>query len=343
MKTQGNNAAAQSKTSSEIQNRLAALVAILSAAFAVFLISSPPAQASRARELVMFRGDPGDVLSGGSLFYETPYNIFYNPSYVNNFENWAVIEKSNGQGSAQAGAVARISGYSFGLYANRVEAMPVASPHRSQMRPVELFVGSGSEVRWGLSAGYGRYENTTNELSLRGGLQVSSWEPFAGYRRGRDRQGTTEYRSDEILVGVKYRLDAWTPYFVLQDEELKTRAEGAPAKSTSQLTAGGGLGFSRAVSEQVRLNSSLSFWRRADQTLLPFYLSLEGDVNSWLMLRGGFAFRKNSAGRLGATIHIGKMDLDWAFGNDRQTEALDAPNFEFGNGFFSSASLTYSW
>src|SRR4051812_7704424 len=83
--------------------------------------------AARAHLAVMGTGDAGLLgnafNSGGSFYYDDAYNMFYNPAYVNDFRNWATIEKFNGSASAMGGFATKISNMYLGLFVNRADAI----------------------------------------------------------------------------------------------------------------------------------------------------------------------------------------------------------------------------
>jgi hypothetical protein len=130
----------------------------------------------------------------------------------------------------------------------------------------------------------------------------------------------------------------------------------------------------------VKLNYALSVWSIKDSTdggaptdatrlTVPVDFSLEGDANSWLTLRAGLGYHlydraglssgqkdtvaDMTTGRVGATVHAGKADVDFAVGklgiaNEGTTgsgegAAYDNQTLDFGNGFFAAAAFTYHW
>jgi len=297
--------------------------------------------ASRARLLTMFTGDGGSVLNGGSFYYDDDYNIFYNPSYVNDFKNWAIIEKSNGLQGAQAGAVGSIGNFNLGLYMNRVETLTGVYARPNTLRPLELFFGSDMGVKWGFGISYGRANRDTQDLTFRAGIQYAGFEPFFSWKAvGKDKVGTVELENDDIMAGLRYRFGEWSPYFAYRDIDGNVGA----SKVVDTTVVGFGLGRSSKLTEGVTLNYSLGYWNRKlvrtnSQNIVPLDLSVEGDLTNWLTLRGGFAYRTSSAGRLGATIHMGKLDFNWAFGNSDGVESLDDETFDLTDGLFTAASL----
>jgi hypothetical protein len=89
---------------------------------AVGLLSASAAMASQARQSVMGNQDPAGVLGGGSygsFYYDDRNNMFYNPAYINDFKNWAAIEKTNGANGANGGFVNNFGMVNVGFWFNR--------------------------------------------------------------------------------------------------------------------------------------------------------------------------------------------------------------------------------
>src|SRR5690606_10539677 len=113
-----------------------------------------------------------------------PYNIFYNPAYVNDYKNWATIEKSNSPGNtAQGGFINSFLNFNFGLYLNRVDGVARLNSTASSdtysnytnMRPVDIFLGADMGVKWGLSlttASYTIGNQTQSDLTGKLGVIV---------------------------------------------------------------------------------------------------------------------------------------------------------------------------
>lgn len=218
-------------------------------AFILAFSISPPSRATIARQIVLggqplFRfgvhsatsttagsGNTGLVTPlNGSLWYDDDYNSFYNPAYINDLRDYAVIEKGF-EGGLFQGA---FENYVFGVYLNRgnpggndeatgpgtaygnshlvrpglgAKKGFVGSSARiaSTQRPIDIFVAGDTLVRWGahLSWAYNRDESlaTTTESGAEVtarywhadiGLQVLGFEPFFGT--------TFESRYDNRLV-----------------------------------------------------------------------------------------------------------------------------------------------
>lgn len=319
-------------------------------AVALSILASIPAQASRARNLVMFTGDGGEVLNGGSFYYDDEYNIFYNPAYVNEFKNWGIIEKSNGSGngSAQAGFVASLLGlYNIGLYMNRVQSLsPGLFTTTTEMKPVEIFFGADMGIRWGLGVGYAREDSDSQDLNLKLGAMVSDFEPFVNFRpMSKDRSATgAEIKNHDILVGTRYKWGEWIPYAAFRN----SKSTLAGIDTNKRTVFGLGLARNTKISEEVRLNYSFSYWNRklnqgTAANLFPIDFSVEADAAQWVTVRGGFAFRERSRGRLGATFHISKVDVDWGLGGSAAAENLDTETLGLDQGFFTALSIGYKW
>ena len=329
--------------------------------------------ASRATNLVLGAGDAGTVLQGGSFFYEDNYNIFYNPAYVNDFKNWAIIEKSGApNATAQGGFVASIASFNFGLYLNRGNAIPsqlglasggfgVPGTITNQwspnpVRPIDVFIGGDMGFKWGLGLTYSSAATIAGNSSLvvlHGGAEINGFEPFvSGTVSGSDVNGSHSF----FRGGARYKWGEWTPYLAFATFNDPINALGTA--SNHELNIGGGLGRNAHIAEGVRLLYALSYWSVNDsvnsRNILPIDLSLEGDVVTWMTLRAGLSYRlidrtsgvsagDNTTGRFGATAHAGKVDFEFAVGGGSAAGNIDSGSFDLANGLFTAANLTYRW
>jgi hypothetical protein len=355
-------------------------------------LTASNAFASRATNLVMGTGDAGTVLNGGSLYYDDAYNIFYNPAYINDFKNFAIIEKSNAPGlSAQGGFTTSFLNFNLGFYFNRGNA-DYLSPGigtgvnagtgavngpglftggaaiANQLRPFEFFVGADMGIKWGLSLLYGSANLPTggySDLVLSAGAEVQNFDPFVNVRVVANDPATNSSHSF-VRGGLKYHWGEWAPYAAVAywNDQTTTQAK--------ELNAGVGLGRNTKVAEGVRLNYAISYWNSSDsgnisgsRNILPIDVSLEGDAATWLTLRAGLSYRlmdkfnglsqtdiatggpnNETTGRIGATLHAGKVDVEWAVGKNQTLLGegnVDAQQFDVASGFFTAANVTVHW
>lgn len=303
--------------------------------------------------------------SHGSLFHDGKYNMFYNPSYSNDFKNWVAIEKTNGLAgldSAEGGFVTSFMNYNFGMYFNRGDAVMTGAGANAyangvNFRPIDVIVSGDIGVEWGFGLTYGAAHassaTTASDLTLRLGAQMSGLEPFASVKLvGSDRVADSETRYATYGAGLRYRWGEWAPYLNWRHDR-STPAGGATARDH---ILGVGLARNTKFDESVRLNYAFGLWRgtAARRTLIPVHIGVEGDLNSWITARAGLSYnvydRANNvtvadttAGALGATLHVGKIDFDWAVGHVGSGEDVNDGAFALDSGFFSAASLAYSW
>jgi hypothetical protein len=398
---------------------------ILVAFAALGVLVGSNAFASRAHEVVMGTGDGHSVLNGGSFFYDDNRNIFYNPAYVNDFKNWASIEKSNHPGTtAEGGFVASFSNINVGAYFNRGDAV-VAFPGLATgaltagtlagtagggkgnpgsatyfsgsdpLRPIELFIGGDMGVKWGLGLTYASSSvaSTAGDTSTKGnkgyfaaniGAAVQGFEPFFGIQLiGNDLD--KDKKHSHVRGGFRYHWGEWTPFAAILATSYKDETVANTVSKVNGTNWGFGLGRSAKISEGARLNYALSYWSVNEKTtvgatgsevetsynrgIVPIDMSVEGDLASWLTLRAGLGFRvfdsiggpaaqdvsDTTTARVGAGLHFGKADIDWAFGagnNGLGAETTDAgpgasqvDSQTLGLGFsvFTALGVTYHW
>ncbi len=304
---------------------------------------SEASYASRARLLVLGDGSGGQLLNNfngggnsGSLIYDDPYSIFYNPALLSDHLNWAVVEKSNGKGSAQGGFTTSILNFKTAVYFNR----PIEGTYGSTIAPVDFLIAADMGVKWGLGFTYGRADDSNKYIGFRLGFSYLGFEPFLNTTL----QGSsTSGKNSNIFTGLRYQLGEWTPYFAFRSDKVGSSDSG------SNQVVGFGVGRHFDVAEGVKMNWSLSYFNKKTGSssashVFPFELSVEAEAASWLTIRGGFSYKKsNSSARIGAGIYVGKATFDWVVGGSTGSEDLDSTSFGFDSSFFSAASLSYEW
>ena len=340
---------------------------LLAVALALGILATSNAFASRARTLVLGTGDGGLFLQGGTFFYDDARNIFYNPSYVNDFKNYGIIEKSNYPGgTAEGGFVTSLSSFNLGVYLNRESSITnfignMATYTTGAQRPIEIFFGGDmNNVKWGAGVDYSMANGggqTDTNLIFRLGAQVADFEPFGwisaiGNENIATAGNTSKYKT--YGLGLRYKMGEWLPYAGWTEDKVN---------DTSGQVYLIGLGRTTKIGEGARMNYALAYVRKTNinRNILPLDVSVEADANSWLTVRGGLSHNiydrtgsattgANTTGRIGAGFHVGKADLDFAIGKGAALPAvaetggiLDAQVFDISNGFFSQASVAYHW
>lgn len=289
------------------------------------IVGANSALASRARVNVMGQGDNGFIFNGsGSLYYDDMYNIFYNPSYVNDFKNWVIIEKGPGgagsTNSAEGGFVTSMMGMNLGVFMNREDAFTLtrlsgaADGSLYGTRPIDVIIGGDHGVKWGLGLTYGSGNSSnaliekSRQLSTRLGVQVADFAPWVDYRLiGRTKvisaAGGAETKNKDLTVGVKYTYGDWTPYAAVRMESQKV-ADSYVAGSAiaSRRTYLLGVGRNAKLGENARLVYNVNIGQNVDRNqgagnsdqkrlVVPADLALEADVASWITVRGGLQYR----------------------------------------------------
>lgn len=365
---------------------------ILALILAVGMVAGSQAFASRARLLVLGTGDAGQALdtqgNGGSFLTEDAYNMFYNPSYVNEYKDWAIVEKTGGPlvsgetftangvnpsqtavtsttQRAEGGFVTGIANLNLGLYMNRVTQLENwTQANALNMHPIDLTIGGDMGVKWGLGLSYANFkkeDKSNTNLDVRFGAQVEGFDPFISFKAiGNEKVGVDKKHKD-MSIGTRYHYGEWTPYLMFR----QSKYDG----NTTRNALGLGTARKMKVAEGVRVEYGFGLWKRSNKSyttnttgftrghnrlVIPVDVAVEGDATSWLTLRGGVSYNlwdreqgntssDVTTGRLGAGLHFGKMTFDWAIGSTAGTENLDGQTFDFANGLFSAASLSYNW
>jgi hypothetical protein len=337
---------------------------IVSAIVLAGMIASSQAFASDARELVMGKGGAGAYSTdGGSFYYESAYNIFYNPAYINDFKNWAIFEKGNGNDGASAGFVTSMMNWNMGVFFNRNNewnTLRTLGATTLANNSTDVMFGGDMGVKWGLGLKYGHGEGggvKSKDLTVRVGAEVSGLDPFVRFKAiGKDEAAAGETKYKDIGFGARYHFGEWTPYAAYDMYKVQPAATGETKYNTLVV----GVGRETKLTEGARLVYAL-YWMNAKTTTagvetksntIPLDMAVEADAASWLTVRGGLAHQLNGAGlttaRLGGSFHLAKADLDYAFGNSAPGTAPGAPtadseNIGFDSGTFHKVSLRYSW
>ena len=264
---------------------------------ALSVVAGSDAFASRARLTVAGTGDGGTLLDGsgvgGSMYVDDAYNMFYNPSYVNDYKDWGIIERSNGNSvtnsDAFGGFVTSMMNFNWGIFFNRTGALTqynlkrfanataantaTTAENGANMRPIELIMGGDAgSIKYGLGLSYARYRisqgganplNAVNtDMTLKLGAQFDGFDPFFNYKLiGRERgfnsglntESTRNHR--DWMLGLRYHYGEWVPYAAVR----QTKVGGESTRKTY------GLGFARSskVAEGVKLHYGFGLWRNA--------------------------------------------------------------------------------
>ncbi len=264
---------------------------------ALGILAGSQAFATRAKTLVMGTGDGGSFLNGGSFYFDDENNMFYNPAAINDFKNWATIEKSNGPTAttAEGGFVTSMGGFNFGAYLNRGDAVmaypgyvanfgtAVSDINQSTAytsgttpaRPLEIFFGGDMGAKWGLGLHMAKTNNgltastgggpvTYTAVSL--GADFAGLQPFGAFQFiGQDTN--KDKKHSFWRVGTRYKWGEWVPYAALQTTKYKDSTTLATAGAENkEFTWGLGFGRNTKIGDAARLNYALSFWRVKDTT-----------------------------------------------------------------------------
>jgi hypothetical protein len=214
----------------------------------------------------------------------------------------------------------------------------------------------------------------SNDLVVKGGLEWNDFDPFVSWRAlGTDYGSSLSPKNSAFNAGLRYHWGEWTPYAAFRTDSYNGNSDykaygvglARMMKATESVKMGYSIAWFRqstpaqgstAGSNPVLTNGSGAF---GDRTVIPLDINVEADANSWLTLRAGLGFNfmdqvagqtvgDNTTGRIGATAHAGKADFDMAVGKNTGsgTEGAgdtNSQNFDFSNGLFTAAAVSYHW
>jgi len=244
------------------------------------------------------------VSANGSLWYDDDYNVFYNPAYINDTKNRISVEKGVEGGFFKG----EFENFAYGVYFNRggngttgigtssnaqsVYGGSLVAPgfnpsawigtaeNLPTQRPIDLFVGGDTGLKWGLhlawaydrdqtvavGPSFSGGEVTNRYWHLDGGVQVMGLEPYAGitafskYQNNGPNPATASI--DEVNVGARYKYEGWCPYVSFE----KTRVDGSPAQNngvqnqTRVSDFGFGLSHDTKVADGVHIYKNVGLW-----------------------------------------------------------------------------------
>ncbi len=358
---------------------------IISALVLAGMIASTSAFALNARQQVLGTGGAGasNLFTKGAFHYEDAYNMFYNPSYVNDFKNWAAFEKGQNStaSNAEFGFVTSMMNLNMALWMNRAGATPNVT-QAAGSQTLDLLIGGDMGVKWGLGFTYGKQDeavpaaatNSRSYMAASLGAQFSGFDPYVDFvisGDDKDAAGTKTNKYTGMGAGFRYHYGEWTPYASFNSNKNTTEAVGAIAATelkTTTITVGVGrearlaegakimyaiYGQDNKIADATNTNSFQSTF------VVPVNLGVEVDALSWLTLRAGAVhtllssntFRKNTTARIGGVFHVGKVDAEYAFGNGSTSGAgtgatntsADNGNVGFDSGTFHNIGVKYAW
>ena len=296
----------------------------------VGFIFGTDAFASRARNMVTGTGDAGLILgtSGGigSFYEDDAYNMFYNPAYVNDYTNWATIEKSNfsstNAGTTAMGGFATSMGmFNVSLYMNRLDELNAREGKRLVMEPLDVTLGTKwNNISWGLGFQWANHtyrdtavqatgdkeKHTAQLFNLKLGAQAYNFEPFIHWQIKGKYQDTAlvNYTEKKVTAGLKYHWGEWTPYLVYQSAKDEFDAYHGPTSTTTyaqdKTTWGLGLGRHHDMSNKVSMGYSVGYFAqsnksieptiRSNREVVPVEFSASAKALDWMTVRAGVGY-----------------------------------------------------
>ncbi len=297
---------------------------------------SVSAFASQAKNLVTGTGDAGSILGGsgmnGSFYTSDEYNLFWNPAFINGMKSWAIMENDS-TGGPSGGFVTGMGAYNLGVFLNRPGTT-------NGSRAIDLVLGGDKGMNWGAALTRTLSEGEATTTVLKVGAMVGEFEPFLHYtlNDSNGASGAAENSNAGMTIGTRYHWGDWTPYAAYKT----TTATVAGTEGDAVTNMGLGFGRSGKMGD-VSVDYAISYWRQnsGDISVLPLNMTFSGAASSWLTLRGGFShdiMARGTAGatttRVGASVNMGKADLDMAVANT-------ADGMTLGGEVLGNLGLTY--
>jgi hypothetical protein len=314
------------------------------------------------------------------IIEKSNYNQAYTSGDITGPNPTGAFTTQSGGTTAEGGFTTSVGNYTLGVFMNRTDVLSDAIyAHPFDMRPIDIMIGGDNGLKWGLGVTYSAYRATPtgstsmatdNDIIVRIGIEKNDFEPFAWYRLGGDNHfvaGNNVEQNKMWALGLKYHWGEWTPYAAFKKTQFNNINTGT--------IYGAGFGRDTKLTDGIKMAYSLAFFRQASgdsfgfnptvggelnpqRTVVPINFTVEGDAATWITLRAGLGYNlidqvasgtaaDSTSGRIGATIHVNKVDFDWAVG--RQAAAAEAStntnsqDFDIANGFFTAAAVSYKW
>lgn len=270
------------------------------------MLASSSAFASLARLAVMGT-EPAFTSAGaavtvntvnGSLWYDDDYNVFYNPTYVNNNKNYVVVQKGLEGGFFKGewdnfayGVYMNRTGFAganiqgAGMTANATLVSGLTTANLSTQRPIDIFIAGDTGIKWGLhvawaynrdqsaaTAANGGFERSARYWHVDFGAEVVGFEPFIGatfmskiqQSLGQTVSPQGEQDLNDFTGGFRYKYEGWTPYAMYrQYRESGTGAAGVATRQVSTKLIGVGFGHDTKVADGVHVYKRLGVYRAA--------------------------------------------------------------------------------
>lgn len=273
--------------------------------------------------------------AGDNYLVEDQRRIFTNGAQIHNYVNSLTFEWGN-QGStldtdaesspqAQGGFITNCGSLVCGIYlgdqSNTIRALRVVGtdlgsttfqPLKANDNTTALFIGGGSNVKWGTFFSYSSNEDkpqaggTASEeaMSLNIGAMTNKWEAYATIGLGNEAEYSADYSGVSaaqkfdgdlgLRVGGNYKLGSDREVYATMKKidwtstSGTTETEGGFMSYQAGYQKDFGNAFVRAFYESIEIEFTRSGVDAAElkRTKLPVVIGYEGQANSWLTLRG---------------------------------------------------------
>lgn len=266
---------------------------------------------------------------------------------------------------------------------------------RGELRPIELMFGGDVGVKYGLGYTYANGGDKTGantvtrarSHNVRAGIEYMGAELFGDVNLASKQMygsksaltpNDQEVKNNNMGIGGRYTYGEWIAYAGYRSvkSEAPTTLVSANASNITSKTTNYAVGVGRnaKLSDSTSLNYAVGYHRQIGTTkpkagneakvrtvMMPLDVSLESELASWFIARGGMQYRLAhrgttngieapvTNGSLGGTFRFGKVDVDFAMSTANNgaavtgDPALTGANLGFSDNLFSYVSMTYCW
>ena len=273
----------------------------------------------------------GQNQNQGSFYFDDNRNDFRNPANVGKIRNFMVAELEAlevSQSNLEGGFFGEFnSDLAFGVYLGKESvildtiakaaaagSLSIGSfPTSEDANPLNLFLGGGSDFKWGLNVNYansnaemGTYDNTYSNIGAGLGIETKGGlQAYLNYiisnesKLGSPNASYSKLKNTGMQLGLIYPINS---DYTIWGQYGGTVVKASPNATNTEIKLEGqdiivGLGRIFELSPTSRFNFDLSFnmaegedtaakGKKISKMTLPLVIGFEGSATDWLTLRG---------------------------------------------------------